>query len=123
MERFMRFGKFLLPFLASTLCFGAQPDRITGPIDSSSTVALAKSLHPKAQPQYDQGAVDPAMKLTYITMLMAPSQSQQKSLDQLLAQQQDRSSPLYHKWLTPQQFADRFGLSQSDLNKVTGWLK
>ncbi len=27
------------------------------------------------------------------------------------------------KWLTPQQFADRFGLSQNDLNKVTGWLK
>jgi len=54
---------------------------------------------------------------------MAPSSTQQKALDQLLAQQQNRTSPNYHKWLTPPQFADRFGLSQNDLNKVTAWLK
>ena len=120
----MRFWKFLLPLLlTSTLCFAAQADRIIGPIDSSQTIPLAKSLHPQAQPQYDLGPVDPSMKLSYITLLMAPSPSQQKDLDQLLAQQQNRTSPLYHQWLTPQQFADRFGLSQNDLNKVTGWLR
>jgi subtilase family serine protease len=69
------------------------------------------------------GAVDPSLKLSYVTLLMAPSPSQQKALDQLLAQQQNPTSPNYHKWLTPQQFADRFGLSQSDVNKVTVWLK
>jgi len=119
----MRSWKFLLPLLASSLCFAAQPDRITGPIDSSQRVTVAKSLHPKAQAQYDQGAVDPSLKLSYVTLLLAPSPSQQVALDQLLAQQQDRMSPNYHKWLTPQQFADRFGLSQNDLNKVTAWLK
>jgi hypothetical protein len=118
----MRFLKFLLPLLASTLCFATQSDRITGPIDSSLTIPLAKSLHPQAQSQYDLGPVDPSMKLSYVTLLMAPSPSQQKDLDQLLEQQQDRSSPFYHQWLTPQQFADRFGLSQNDLNKVTAWL-
>src|SRR5580658_8368681 len=112
----MRFLKLLLPLLASTLCFAAQADRIKGPIDSSQAIPLAKSLHPQAQPQYDLGPVDPSMNLSYITLLMAPSPSQQKDLDQLLAQQQDRSSPFYHQWLTPQQFADRFGLSQNDLN-------
>src|ERR1022692_5236879 len=56
-------------------------------------------------------------------MLMAPSLSQQKALDQLLAQQQDRNSPNYHKWLTPRQFADRFGLSPNDMKKVTSWLQ
>lgn len=119
----MRSWKFLLPLLASSLCFAAQPDRITGPIDSSQMVPLAKSLHPKAQPQYDQGAVNPSLKLTYITMLLAPSPSQQAALEQLLAQQQERGSPNYHKWLSPWQFADQFGLSQGDLSKVTGWLK
>jgi subtilase family serine protease len=119
----MRSWKFLLPLLASSLCFAAQPDRITGPIDSSRMVALGKSLHPKAKPQYDQGTVDSSLKLTYVTMLMAPSPSQQKALDQLLVQQQDRTSPNYHKWLTPQQFADRFGLTESDVNKVTAWLR
>ena len=115
--------KFLLPLVASSLCFAAQPDRITGPIDSSRMVELARSLHPKALPQFDQGPVDPAMQLTYMTMLMAPSPAEQQALDALLAQQQDRTSPKYHKWLTPQQFANQFGLSQRDLNKVVGWLQ
>jgi hypothetical protein len=119
----MRSWKFLLPLLASSLSFAAQPDRIPGTINSSQVVALAKSLHPKAQPQYDQGLVDPSLKLSYVTMLMSPSASQQRALAQLLAQQQDPQSANYHKWLTPQQFADQFGLSQGDLNKVTAWLK
>ena len=119
----MRSWKFILPLLASSLCFAAQSDRITGPIDSSQVVPLAKSLHPKAQAQYDMGAVDPSLALSYVTLLMAPSPIQQRALDQLLAQQQDRSSSNYHNWLTPQQFADRFGLSQNDMNKVTAWLK
>jgi len=119
----MRSWKFLVFFLTSTLSFAAQADRISGTIDSGRMSPLAKSLHPDAQPEHDLGPVDPSVKLTYMTMLMDPSPSQQKTLDQLLAQQQDRSSPNYHKWLTPQQFADRFGLSQNDMNKVTAWLK
>src|SRR5580700_3792352 len=119
----MRFLKVLLPLVASTLCFAAQSDRIAGTIDSSHGIPLAKSLHPQAQPQYDLGPADPSLKLTYMTLLMAPSPSQQKALDQLLERQQDRSSANYHKWLTPQQFADRFGLSQGDLNRVTAWLQ
>jgi subtilase family serine protease len=119
----MRPWKFFVPLLASSLCFAAQPDRIAGPINSSQMVALAKSVHPTAKAQYDQGPVDPALNLSYITMLMAPSASQQSGLELLLEQQQDRRSPNYHKWLTPQQFGDQFGLSQSDMDKITNWLK
>jgi subtilase family serine protease len=112
----------LTTICAATLCFAEAPDRI-GTISASQTTPLAKSLHPKAQPQFDLGPVEPSRPLSYITLLIAPSPSQQKALDQLLAQQQDPHSHNYHKWLTPAQFADRFGLSQNDLNKVTAWLK
>jgi subtilase family serine protease len=108
--------------ILSTLGFAAAPDRITGAIVSSRTVALAKSHHRKAGPQYDLGPVDPSRQLSYITLLMKPSVGQQKALDRLLAQQQDPKSPHYHQWLTPQQYADRFGLSQNDLSKIAAWL-
>ncbi|HLW83707.1 MAG TPA: S53 family peptidase [Candidatus Sulfotelmatobacter sp.] len=108
-------------FLAAT-CLAEAPDRIAA-IDSSQTVVLAKSVHPNAQSRYDQGPVEASRQLSYITLLIAPSPTQQKALDRLLAQQQDPHSPNYHKWLTPAEFADRFGLSQNDLNKVTGWLR
>jgi len=119
----MRSWKFLLPLLASTVCFAAQPNRIPGLIEVGQRVTLPRSVHPKAQEQFDQGPVDPAFKLTAITLLTTPSATQQAALDLLLAQQQDRTSPNYHKWLTPAQFADRFGLSQNDIGKVTAWLK
>jgi len=119
---FFPLASFLAAVLVSSLAFAAAPDRISGPINPGPSAALAKSLHPKAQPKYDQGPVETSFRLGYITMLMAPSPTQQKALDLLLAQQQDRTSPNYHKWLTPQQFADRFGLSHNDFNKVIDWL-
>jgi hypothetical protein len=118
----MRLWKFLLPLLATSLCFAAQPDRIAT-IDSSSRVALAKSHHPRAIPEYDQGAVDPSMRLGYITMLISPSPTQQEALEALMAEQQDPKSPNYHRWLSPQQYAEKFGLSPSDLGKVIAWLR
>jgi subtilase family serine protease len=119
----MRSWKFLLPLLASSLCFAAQPDRITGAIDSNARVALAHSLHAEAQPQYDQGTVAPSYKLGYMTLVMSPSATQQKALNLLLTQQQDRTSPNYHKWMSPAQYADNFGLTQNDIQKLTAWLK
>ncbi|MGB7602479.1 MAG: S53 family peptidase, partial [Candidatus Sulfotelmatobacter sp.] len=118
----MRSWKFLLPLLASSLCFAAQPDRITGPIDSSQMVALKGNVHRLAQPQYDQGLVEDSLQFGYVTLVMAPTPGQQAALNQFLAQQQDRSSPNYHKWLTPEQYADRFGLSKNDIVKISTWL-
>src|ERR1700733_1742993 len=119
----MSFWKLSLLLLSSSLCLAAQPDRISGMIDTSQMVTLPRSLHRKALPQYDQGPVEPSFPLGYVTLVMAPSPSQQQALDQLLAQQQDRSSPNYHRWLTPKQYAQRFGLSQNDMNKITAWLE
>jgi uncharacterized protein (TIGR03437 family) len=58
-----------------------------------------------------------------ITMYLKPSASQQMALDQLLANQQNPASPDFHKWLTPEQYAERFGVGQSDVNMITAWLQ
>src|ERR1700722_885011 len=113
---------FFAAVLSCTAAFAATPDRIIGPIDASRSTALAKSLHPKAQPQYDQGPVEPSFRADRITMFLAPSASQQKALDLLLAQQQDRTSHNYHQWLTAKQFGERFGVSRNDMAKITSWL-
>src|ERR1700688_2038019 len=115
--------KCLLPFLASTLCFAVQPDRITGPIDSSQKVALKGNVHGLAQLRFDIGRTDGNMILHGVTIAFRPSTAQQSDLDNLLAQQQDRSSPNYHKWMTPAQFADRFGMTRGDIKRVVAWLR
>ena len=101
----------------------AQPDRIPGRIDPRRWVALQRNVHPRAQPQAAIGPADLSMKLAYVTLALKPSDSQQADLEQLLTDQQDPVSTNYHKWLTPEEFADRFGSSTSDIAKITEWLQ
>jgi hypothetical protein len=82
----------LCTLIFSTLSFAAAPDRIAGPVVSSQLIKLSAGVPLKAQPQYDQGPVDPSFKLNHITLLTVPSASQQKAITQLLAQQQDPRS-------------------------------
>jgi subtilase family serine protease len=63
------------------------------------------------------------MPLPYVSLVLKPSASQEAELTQLLAEQQDPSSPNYHRWLTPEEFADRFGASQDDIDKIVSWLR
>lgn len=113
----------LIATVLSIPSYSATPDRIAGVIDSSRGIALQKSLHPRARAKYDEGPVDPSLQLHSIMLLFSPSLAQQKALDRLVAEQQDPKSPNYHKWLTPAQYAQRFGLSQNDLSKITAWLQ
>jgi hypothetical protein len=119
----MRFWKLLLPLLASSLCFAAQADRIPGTIDPGRMAVLPGHLHRKALPQFDQGRVESSFPMLEVTLLTMPTPSQQKALSLLVADQQNPKSPNYHKWITPEQYADRFGLSQNDVKKISAWLK
>lgn len=101
----------------------AQPSRIAGRIDNNQRVTLTGHISPKTLGGIDQGAVDPALQIPRVTLMLQPSASQQSNLEQLLAQQQDPTSPNYHRSLTPEEFADRFGVSQADLNRIIAWLK
>jgi len=56
-------------------------------------------------------------------MMFKRSPEQQRALEKLLAEQQDPASPNYHRWLTPEQYGERFGMSEDDLAKVSAWLK
>ena len=100
----------------------AQPARIVGPIDNGNRVSLKGHIHPKALPENDQGRVGPSVTLPYVTLMFKQTPAQQADLDELLAQQQDPASSNYHRWLTPEQFAERFGVSQADLNQIVAWI-
>ncbi len=100
----------------------AQTDRVRAAVDSRQSVPLRGFVHPAAKAANDAGAVDDSFALPSMTVAFQPSAAQQTALDQLLAQQQDPASPNFHKWLTPEEYADRFGVSANDLAKVNGWL-
>jgi subtilase family serine protease len=99
-----------------------QP-RIQAKIASAQTTTLKGTLHPLAQDRFDAGAMPTGTRFRGITLAFSRSAAQEAALQSLIAAQQNPKSPLYHKWLTPDEFAARFGMAQSDINKVEAWLQ
>jgi subtilase family serine protease len=120
-----RFVSFLFVLAALALCRGqtTASSRITQEIDTSRLARLAGSTHPLAAPQFDRGRLNSNTIMHGVSLTFTRSASQQAALEQLLAGQQDHASPNYHRWLTPEQFADRFGLAPSDVEQVKRWLE
>lgn len=56
-------------------------------------------------------------------MYFKPTSEQKAELDALVRAQQTPGSPSYHKWLTPAEYASRFGVSDSDIAKIESWLE
>jgi len=92
------------------------------PAAAQNRIFLGGHRPPQATSENDVGRVSSALTLQNVSLFLKPSAAQQADLDALLARQQDPASPDYHKWLTPDQYAARFGASQSDIDKVVGWL-
>ena len=78
---------------------------------------LGQSLHPKAKPQYDQGAVDPSASELYHFASVSLGQSAASPQPASPHSNRTRSRLTTWLWLTPQQYADRFGLSPNDLQQ------
>jgi subtilase family serine protease len=110
-------------FLAFALTASAQiRNRITQPMESGKR-AVVSGVHPLARAEFDRGPAAGGMRIDRAAMVFKLSPAQQSALDKLLAEQQDPASPNYHRWLTPEQYAERFGMSEDDLAKVSDWLK
>src|SRR5262245_56332990 len=115
---------FCVVLVLSPFLFGqSSKNRILQTIDDRQMTPVAGSMHPYARADYDQGLADQSMTIHGAALVFKPSAAQQTALDALLKQQQDHSSPNYHKWLTPEEFADRFGMTQDDITMVVTWLQ
>jgi hypothetical protein len=97
--------------------------RITTDVDESARTTLKGNVPHRAQAQYDQGEASASMQLTQMRLVLSRSSEQQAALDQYLAQLQDKSSPNYHKWLTPEQFGKLYGPADSDVTRLVAWLE
>lgn len=109
---------------AQTVATSARPSvRITQKIDNAATTMLA-GTHPAVVEHASLGARLPASKsLSHLMLVLSPSEDQEYALHTLLEQQQDKTSPNYHKWLTPESYGANFGVASADITKITAWLQ
>ena len=126
-------SRWLLVALASALLFsfsliakGQQaatvPARVTQPVNLENLFVLRGNTHPLARPEHDQGAAPDSLPTERMLLVLQRSAQQENALRKLLDQQQVKSSPNYHMWLTPEQFGEQFGPADADIQAVTNWL-
>ena len=98
----------------------AKP-RIAQLIDQGSMAPLRGNVLRTLTPEKDLGAVeDSSQQRLYLVLQRTPEQ--QADLASLTSEQQNPASASFHKWLTPEQFGERFGVAESDIAKITAWL-
>ena len=100
---------------------GAVQNRIVGGAGATK-VAMAQSVSPKVNRATDLGEADGSVALSSMTLRFNMTDVQKAALTQLLIDQQNPASTKYHQWLTPEQFAAQFGVSNADMTTVSNWL-
>ncbi len=91
-------------------------------IDEGKLVVLTGNTHPKARAAYDVGRVDDGLVLEHMQLVLKRSPEVQAQLEAHIADLHDKKSPRYQQWLTAKEFAATYGVAQSDVTVVTGWL-
>ena len=106
----------------STVTLAPQP-LITQPVDESQLTTLKGNTHPLARPQFDLGTAPASLPMERMLLVLKRSPAQESALRKLLDDQQDKASPNYHKWLTPEEFGKQFGPTDADMQTITSWLQ
>ena len=110
-------------FLAISLPAQEREERVTAEIDDTERTTIQGSQPPMARPENDAGRMVVGTKLEGISIVLSRTVTQEVALQALIATQQDPTSPSYHKWLTPEEFAARFGVADADIAKIQSWLE
>jgi hypothetical protein len=101
----------------------ARPGLVTEVVDSSDRVTLHGTLHPLATRAADRGLMPASTPANRMMLMLRRSSEQELALRAMIESLHDRSSPNFHKWLTPAQFGAQWGAADSDIAAVTAWLQ
>ena len=97
--------------------------RVTQTIDNAVTMQLV-GTHPAVVARATIGSrLAESKPLSHMMLVLSPTDDQAYALRTLMDQQQDKTSANYHQWLTPDTYAQHFGVAPADLAKITAWLQ
>ena len=125
-RRFLK--AFLVLFALTFSAFAASAQtrsiapRITQAIDEGKLVTLHGNTPAQATAANDRGAIPYDTRMEHMLLQLQRSPQQEQALREYIDELTKSGSPNYHQWLTAEQYGERFGLAQSDLDTITGWL-
>jgi len=92
-------------------------------VNESKLATLEGNTRPEAIAENDRGMVSDSMPMDHMLFQLKRSPEREAELETYIDQLHDRTSPNYHRWLTPGEFAEHFGVAREDVDVVKGWLE
>ena len=97
--------------------------RIVCAIKNEVRITVSGSTPRLVKASVDAGRMAGGQNLGRMLLLLSPTAEQDKAAAELVSALHDSSSPSYHKWLTPAQYGQQFGVATEDANQVQQWLQ
>jgi subtilase family serine protease len=92
-------------------------------VDENKLVTLAGNTRPEANADNDLGPVGDDLKLDHMMLQLKRSPEQEKAAAKFVDDLHDRKSANFHKWISATEFGKNFGVAESDIRTITGWLE
>ncbi len=117
-----------IALFATVTAWAQQPPpmpsvRIAQSIDEGKLLMLRGNVRPEATAANDRGRVADDLPMEHMLLQLKRSDSQELVLDSFIDELHNPNSPNFHHWITAEQFGERFGVAQQDLEKLTNWLQ
>jgi len=102
---------------------GFPKQAIVSTVNEAKLTVLAGNTRPEANAANDQGAVEGSMPMQHMLLQLKRTPEREAALTQLIDDLHNSQSESFHQWLTPQQFAEHYGVAAEDSATVTRWLQ
>jgi len=96
---------------------------ITQNIDESKLVTVVGNTRPEVSVAHDRGIVANDFSMDHMLLQLRRTPEQEQALKLSIDELHNPQSPNFHQWLTAEEFGQRFGLAEQDIDAVTRWLQ
>jgi len=96
---------------------------VTAQVHGSSEAVLRRNVRPEAHPANDRGRVANSLNMQHMLLLLKRSPEREAALERFIKEVETEGSRNFHSWLTAEEFGARYGLTSSELDTVTAWLR
>ncbi len=110
------------PALSGSAAVAPQQRILTG-IDESNLVTIGGNTRSEANADNDRGRVSDSLQMEHVLLLLQRSPEQEAALKQYIDDETNPKSASFHKWLKATEFGSKYGVAQTDLTTVQGWLQ
>ena len=100
----------------------AESPRVTRPVDANVVSAMPRSHLALLEKKSPAGNAPDTLPMEHMQLVLQRSAMRQSALDALIASQHDPHSPNFHRWLSPEDFGNSFGVADADIAAARSWL-